>query len=423
MSSAIKDGLIQRLSPSMINAFDASTAFGCQRRWGYRYIEGKPEPSSVSQELGTALHALNEACLKGGDVVNPNIAAAWPLFIAGKPTLDTLKPSIRAVEKEVVLELAGIPMRGYCDLVTEEPGIWDWKTTSNIEQYGKTPGALARDTQMVLYAQAEHPSAPRVRLAHGQYQTKGRGIFRVASVEVSRAELDDHTGTVILPLVEQMKKAATAKEARELPANRNACRMCPHKGYCPSDKENPIMSFFSKYKTSSEPAAQPAPILPPDAPKSEPALAAKPVEGFNPVPPPKVEAPPEPVENTSAPAEAPVKRGPGRPPGSKNKPKHTFVDVVEPAPVNPPVGVTKIKPAVVTKASAPSPAPETVQFESVTVSYGVTVNLGINVRAVRIDVGMTAKVSGDASAAYQTVLDSVKAKVEAEVMKIKENSK
>ena len=50
-------------------------------------------------------------------------------------------------------------------MVTED-GIIDWKTSSDIRRYGKTPADLAKDTQMILYAQAEHADRLTVKLAH-----------------------------------------------------------------------------------------------------------------------------------------------------------------------------------------------------------------------------------------------------------------
>lgn len=445
MGSSVVNGVIQRLSPSFINSFDPSTSFGCMRRGYFKYVLDKPEPTTGDQTVGLQLHKTNEAYLT-------NEAGVWTdLFSMGKPTLDRLKPFVRAVEAEVKLDVGGIPMTGYCDLITEEPGIWDWKTTSDIEKYGKTPGALAKDTQMILYARAAHPDAQRVVLAHGQYQTKGRIQFRETKIEIEKSRLDDHYGTVILPLVETIKEVVKATDPKDVAANRNACRMCPHKGYCPADKENPTMNFFKRYQTENTvpqtatvttvpvsqvqasaatpmPKAEPA-VLPPDAPASNPALAAKPIDGFSPVPAPRrmqiVDVPPAspppaptPVIEQDAPVAAPVKRGPGRPPGSKNKPKHEVV--VAPAPSPAPAPTDNLAMANKAFEAVRSETPvvsEKFAFETVTVNYGATINTG-NYNSVRFDVTMSARFSGDPEAAYQRVLQAVMEKVGAEVEKI-----
>lgn len=156
------------------------------------------------------------------------------------------------------------------------------------------------------------------------------------------------------------------------------------------------MSFFSKMKPAAV-EAQPQPVLPPDAPKSEPAKAADLVEGFSLVPPPrkmKIEDVPPPApapEVPSAPAatepatEAP-KRGRGRPPGAKNKPK-------EEAPTQPKdVGGLVIK--------------------SITITKGYTVNVGA-FNSVRFDVSMTA----EGADCYDALKAEVDAALEAEVVK------
>lgn len=199
------------------------------------------------------------------------------------------------------------------------------------------------------------------------------------------------------------------------------------------------MSIFDKFK----PAAAAAPIAPPDQPKSDPAQAAKPVEGFSPIPPPKTEAEKkerkmkiidEPAPEAAADdeeaaalaalaaikakkeaaakaaAEAAAKKAAeeaaakaaaekaaapeseeqaeerknkgGRPPGSKNKPKLDGEETTE-------------------------------------VAYGVTMNLGIDVGAVRIDVRRSKRHGlGEAGEVYEQLLSECKAAVEEEMKKV-----
>lgn len=220
------------------------------------------------------------------------------------------------------------------------------------------------------------------------------------------------------------------------------------------------MGMFDKYKAatqsaaSSSPAPSPSGVLPPDAPKSDPAQAAKPVEGFQAVPPPRK----MPIHDVPAPAPAPTpapaadvddeeaelerklaakkaekaekarlaaeaaerakkeaeekarqeelaraqnvqsaepevekKRGPGRPPGAKNK--RTLAEEAAAS-----MGVV---------------------FESVTVTRGFTMNMG-DFNSARFDVTMTARHGpGDAEAAYEQVLAEVNARVEAEFESLK----
>lgn len=419
----IENGIVQVISPSMLDSFDASTPFGCERRGWYKYVAGIKEPQSDNMVLGEHLHSTIEKMLTGQPVgeVPPLVetlvkqSASW---IAG------IEKRIVGVEAPMPegFTVQGIPVspRSRCDAVTDEPSIIDWKTTSDIEKYGKTPGQLAKNTQMLIYARAFHPTAEKVILRHGQFQTKGKPLFRVSEVTLDRKTLDSNFESITIPLVEKIRQVARETEARAVTANRNACRMCPHKGICPADKENPLMSIFAKFKqqTPANPAAQP--ITPSDAPKSDPALAAKPVEGFQ-KPATKHQfvdameaAPVAPVVEAPAPAPAPVveeKRRPGRPPGSRNKPK-----VTTPAPISP--TVTTGGADIILACKDPDPASE-IQFESVTVSYGLTLKLGDSksYEFVRLDCSMTAK-GPDADATYEAVLARVKAKVEEEVTKL-----
>jgi hypothetical protein len=90
-------------------------------------------------------------------------------------------------------------------------------------------------------------------------------------------------------------------------------------------------------------------VLPPDAPASKPELASA-----------KPEAPAE-----EAPPPAP-KRGPGRPPGSPNKPKvGTLLDA----------------------------APPSMVITEITLSHGMTINLG-KFNSARVDVTLKASLSG-----------------------------
>lgn len=374
LSSSIKDGKLVKASPSLINSFDPSTPFGCERRGWFKYVAGKEEPSTGNQSLGVELHRLNEEFLLGREV-NSEIPEALTLFELGHKTLRELKAvhhEAFQVEHPVSTTLAGVAISGFCDF-SAGGVIYDWKTTSNIKKYGKRPEELKKDTQMLIYARAIFPQRGVVALAHGQYQTKGKPEFKVARTLVTKGEVDREINTVIIPKLERIKTVVAESDVTKLDRNEKACGLCPHKSYCPTKASQTIMSIFNKY---SKPVPQPAPqqasipeILPPDAPKSDPALAAEPL----------------PVAETATPA--PKKRG--RPLGSGKK----FSEA----------------------------ASSDVVFESVTVSYGVTVNLG-DYSSARVDVSMSAR-STDSEAAYSEVLAKVKQKVTEEVAVITESMK
>jgi len=455
---------LAQISPSSINAFDESTPFGCERRWWFKYVLKNPEPQQESMQLGEALHKRNEDYLKTGLVTElgmplgnyseEHVIKSFHLFEKGRPWLDknlknTANPLARAswvrgvemsLPKGFTVAGVGISPMSKCDVVVDDaggaPGIVDWKTTSNISKYGKTPGGLASDTQMLLYARAFFPEGESVRLVHGQYETKGTPKFQVAEVVVSKEAIDKRLREFIVPLVERMKATYRVPAARDVKPNRNACFRCPHKGICPSEKVNPLMGIFDKFKAANPTTA---PVVPPDAPASDPALAAKPIEGLAETaalvksapaaaPAPKEETKAEKARRLLAEAEAeeraeaeraakeaaekaeaakkaaeasePVKRGPGRPPGAKNKPK----------------------PGTASEGMAPV-AVEGRTFTKTTVSFGLTLNLG-DYNSARIDVQHTVEYGdGDAEAAFAEAFALAKQQAEEKAAQVLQETK
>lgn len=420
MPANVQNGELVALSPSMISAFDPSSSFGCERRGWYKYVMGLEEPSSPSQAIGTALHALIEKRLLDGQAPAAEGEAAG-LYLAGQAMIERVA-SLKILGVEQPLKpyfIDGVPLKGYVDVVHEH-GIIDWKTSSDIRRYGKTPEQLAKDTQMILYGRAMHPEKSTVLLAHGQFQTKGSKRTDFVEVEVSRNHLDSHIRNVIVPLVQRIREVVKLDESA-VPGDTAKCGRCPFNNRC-TVKGDTVMSFFNKLK--STPAASPTPpptapmptppqiVTPPDAPVSDPALAAKPVEGFSPIPPP-------------AGVEVPAPKRRGRPPGSKNKPKMQFVDVPnEPtATPNPPVGATSVEPALVSLRSVPAPAPTPAptpapapaaktRFKSVTVTKGATINLG-DYNSARVEISVTVE-GDDYEVAYYDCLCKVDAALDAE---------
>ena len=428
----VTDGRLTRASASLLNSFDPSTPFGCERRGWFKYVAGKLEPQTGNQELGVALHKMNEQFLLGNE---PEPSIASPLFEAGKDFLSGLRAThtTMAVETAISTRIADVPFDGFCDLSIadrdsengrthgEDVGwVVDWKTTSNIRKYGKTPTELAKDAQMLIYARALHPDVGEIELVHGQYQTKGVPEFKVARTRITKKEIDTQINSVIIPLVERIKGVVGEKDVTKLTRNPKACFNCPHRAYCPSDEAIQFMSIFSRYHTAPTQALPEYPTTPaaPENPRMHPQMTKDPGH----VPTPDVTAP-TPVEVESAPAPQPtpppvdigdrgdtptsgaliqsnpLKRGRGRPPGSSKK-----VEFSVPAPP-------------VESKENPLPISPGIQFELVTFSYGATVNMG-SFNSVRIDVSMTAKHAGDPDAAFQVVMDKVKEKVEAEMTKL-----
>lgn len=380
--------ILKRLSASSINTFDSSTAFGCERKWWFKYVEGLKEKTTGNQALGTELHGLIEKYLQDGRPVEP-VGQAYELFYSGLDIIENVsKRKILGLEKALsgyVLE--GVPVTGYVDVITSD-GIVDWKTTSSIAKYGKKAEDLRHDTQMVIYAHACHPTLETVKLAHGQFQTTGKPLAVLAEIEVTRKELDSHRDNVIIPLVRKMKLVAQEAKASEVTPDRSKCFLCSFKTNCPSESDN-IMSFFKASTNPPAPttAAQTVELLeksieltkpialvaPPDAPESDPELAAKPIEGFE-------------------------KKPRGRPKGSKNK----EVSVQDEMAINDAIHAMREVPSLVT-------------VRSVTVSKGVTLNLG-NFNSVRFDVSLTGE-GDDFEKTFSKLTSLIQTKLDEEAKK------
>lgn len=403
MSSSVQAGKLIRISPSSISTFDATSRFGCERKWYFEYVLGYRSPSTGAQVVGTKLHASNEEYIDKGTIEGE----VGELFTLGKSYIDSIRPNIVETEKEISFEYEGVKGVGYVDVILKD-GILDWKTTADINKYGKTGEDLRKDVQMVIYAKAVHPTLKQMRLVHGQYQTSGRKQFRAVETIISREAIEVVEESVIVPLVQKMKVAAGLKNVVELPPSPNKCYSCAHKSLCPqSESENALLKFLSITKKpevaapvaeDAKPTAPDSPkasiaagqVLPPDAPKSDPAKAAEPVEGFAAVPAPKTEE---------------EKKGRGRPKGSKNKMR---IEVDEPAASAPAVVLPEqpiqqvIVPNEVSKV-APKLSPlvtEGLEYTKIRVVRSVTIQ-PVQFNPIRFEVELEAYVNGlDLNTAY-----------------------
>ncbi len=391
----------------MITTFDSGSAFGCERRGYFRYVMGLPEPMTGNQKLGTDLHAAVEHYLLTGqspeerklqDKDYEYDSEVAVLFYNGKAMVDMVRRR-GVLHTELTLSgytIADVPVKGFVDAVTKD-GIVDWKTTKNVKKYGKKAEELLVDTQMLMYAQACHPSLARIKLAHGQFQTEGQGVVSFEEAEISKEALDTEINKVIIPKVERIKAVAKFSEAREaVGVNNGKCYKCAFRPQCRTIESESVMSFFSKNNKTTPQTEQEMisaleaslSILPPDAPASNPASASIPIPGY--------EVPvtvPERPSFTLAPAPPPVMDAPqpkrrGRPPKSQATEE------------------TKVQGIV---------------FKSVTVSKGCTVNTG-NFNSLRIDISVTAEGS-DLEAVYEKVLAEVDARLNEEAEKFKAVSK
>lgn len=367
----VKAGVLVATSASAISSFDVRTTWGCKRRWWLEQVAGQKPPPDPSQAKGEAIHKQIEHYL----FTKENKLGVEAL--AGKHHIDSVARvgPVYQLEQWIpdTFELSGVRVRGRIDFQAKDTSglllaIYDWKTTSSIERYGKLPHQLSKDVQMLIYrAAARHMGCvDPLKMGLVYFGTKKRES-EIVEAQVTNAQLDDGLRDIHSTL-SQMKVVASATDSEEVEPDRSKCdvgRGCPHKSHCMKgttmasllERMNALRAAPAAPAPAPTPAPPPAPVaavLPPDAPTSKPELASAKPEA------PAVEAPPP----------AP-KRGPGRPPGSPNKPK---------------VGT------LLEAAPAPTTVP-TMTVTEITLSHGMTINLG-KFNSARVDVTLKASLSG-----------------------------
>jgi hypothetical protein len=282
------------LSPTQIETFDPATTWGCNLKWWWTYVAGKRGPQDASMALGEAVHGTIETFLKGGDQ-----GVLHDLAMPGVAFLAKIRPLVQLVEKKIEpgeLEIAGVSVIGRIDALANssvaDVNLIDWKTTSNIARYAKTPGGLAESVQMMVYsAWLLQFDVNTIELTHGYFQTRGKK-FEPVNKLVDRKHVENRI-EIISSTVELMKVAGVAKTPDQVAPDTRKCRIgfgCPHRAYCPHAGDFSMASLLDAFKKNSPggvsdavlvpPTSAPAPavqlITPPDQPKSDPLLAADP---------------------------------------------------------------------------------------------------------------------------------------------------
>lgn len=472
---SVVDGKLMALSPSLMTKFDSSSKYDCERRGYFVYVLGKKEPANFKMTRGTYLASMQEEYLKSLGtklLIGTDEQTRW--FGKLRTHLDKHIASGRVVGVEATMpsdfRIAGVPISSMsrADIVLDgPPEIEDLKTTGNIEKNGKTEAQVKKDIQLHTYRKAFFPDADEVRLTLNYLQVEGALVLRPVSVSVSKVELDRHFETVIVPLVERIKSVVAEKDVKKVTADRRKCWNCPHRSYCPPDKENPLMNIFEKFAkkpasaTAAAPAAgttpAPAAILPKDAPRSDPAKAAAPVAGFQAVPPPKTEAE-KAARRKMTIVDVPATPASGqvagvnytRPEGLEDeewaamleKREKKALEALAAKEAEEKQAAKEAQEAAVREQEAADNAADNASTEekknkggrppgaknkpkldgeeTTEVSYGVTINVG-DFNSVRIDVRRSKRHGADqADEVYQSLLDEVKEKVQAEMAKVAE---
>lgn len=261
-SPTVADGKLMRLSPTGLLKGDTNAPGGCLRRWFFRYVMRRPEPSKKAQDTGKRCHAEIEHYLKTGEDVRGPIARALARFTP-RPGPDLL------IEHDIAGELlcAGVPMIGYTDLIhtrgratlqdEQDPdGTWegiDWKFVGGWD-YIKTPLELRDDVQLTTYGMfglrvsKKHTGRELEwwRASHGYSKTKGAPEARKVSALIPAEHLV-RRWEYVEGVGRSLHHVAAETEADKVPANVRACGAfggCPHASVCSAGRHDSLASIF-----------------------------------------------------------------------------------------------------------------------------------------------------------------------------------
>lgn len=391
-----------RVSPTGLSTFDTDDAWGCKRKWWFKYVQKLPDPQGPDAALGDQVHKAIETRQFEGFV---------PMLQPAQEAIDEVHSGGWDLEvkfvNETLLAAAGAALSGRIDAINPTRRIIrDWKTKKQLE-YAKPGRMLESDLQMQLYAAAVAEPGEEIEVQHANIASRppfGFLLTRSTSTDETRQWAVDKA----LALSKEMVIYKSISEVSDTEPHRSErrCNNCPFKSHCPTSEKtvnllNMLLNPSSSAVAAVNPPA-PAPAAPTVAPAevhtfkrkllhqdvpTDPAVTAP-----EPQPLPQ-QAPPPPLP--PPPAEAPVeqpKRGRGRPPGSKNKP-------AEAAP---------------TPAAAPAPVnTQGVVLKSITVTRSATVQV-VQFEPMSVTVSATADVSG---LSIEEATDAVDKQVMSEVVK------
>lgn len=414
------------LSATQIETFDPLTTWGCNRKWYFTYVRKLRGPPDKSLALGDAVHQTIEAYLKTG-----NQGVLHDVAIPGVHTLIGYRPRVKLIEQKFESAIAGVKVVGKIDAVVPDPAAFevvDWKTTSSIGRYAKTVGQLRESTQMNIYGDYLLGHFSELELdgmtyTLGYFGTKKRE-HECVSARVTKQDIEQRILT-IGETVSRMVRVAAETDIERVEPNEAVCNIgfgCPHRAYCPRSGSFNMASLLDAFKLVPGVAEQPAPekqpdpapapvstapaegVLPPDAAPREQKVRKLEIKDV-------VEAPPA-VPSASVQESAtvapvgpppevlaePERKGPGRPKGSKNKPK-----------------VFAPPPAAAPEAPAPAAVPEpvskpeqTIQIERITLRHGAKIGMP-DFSSVTVEAEYTALVHGNVETAREQLSMFVKA--------------
>lgn len=221
-----------RLSASQVKQFES-----CERQWFYERVKRIEVKKSYAQGLGTEVHELAERWLLEAKV--PPDTKAGQILRAGLSYLPAPKTPNMEIEQRFEFDVRpDISVVGFMDVRVRGVGVWDLKTSGDIDRYSLTAPQLLEDIQAQLYAYVEGGEDQRaVPVSWVYFATKGasraKAVPNVMPFDKALEGVDRvlRAGDKIIPL-----KLAPETDAADVPGNFKHCDSyggCPHRAYCP----------------------------------------------------------------------------------------------------------------------------------------------------------------------------------------------
>jgi len=288
-----------------VSASQLTTFKRCNRKWYWEKIEGFRSSGSVATRRGTAIHHALEHFVKNWDdweVVEVDIESGQVVagheempeeenpkseYVAVRRFLEAAKDYIPSpFSSDVVLEQMinmptgeGMPpWLGFIDLLEDCGRITDYKTTSSIKSYSKSPEDLMTDIQAMSYAKYVLDISPDMkevplRWLYLETRNKIKVNVKESEITVSREHVESEWNKA-MPLVAEMVKIAAAEAgSQSVTPNVEACNDfggCPHKDRCGvtalsglfEKKETGSMGFLDTLKAQTPTKEEPAKEVP-----------------------------------------------------------------------------------------------------------------------------------------------------------------
>lgn len=239
----------RRFSVSQANLFDK-----CPRRWWWRYIAGLPDPPGPEARRGTLVHAVLEHLCQlppeqrtfsaAGRIIFDHVTpddpaelrrAAWRNITRAIRLPGVVAADVLATEYEFVVDLGGVPFKGYIDRVIRNPDgrieIDDYK---DGRRRTDDRSKAEKRRQIILYA-AAHPLYQE-QAGQSVEEPKAASLIYTAAEHIDRYPV---TAAAVRSATGWLKGVwddlQSARASGEFPVRPSPlCSWCPAVGHCPA---------------------------------------------------------------------------------------------------------------------------------------------------------------------------------------------